>query len=306
MPLLSTGRRSGSVELHDVFVNHEGVIFRSGRIHPRSFAWEGNAEHYRRPTRYGAFLVKNALRRTVHVDEAAWIVDDWSGNYFHWVTESLARLVSIENLPSTLLIPRHYRHHPYVEFTLRGFPEIQRVGWVGLKVRARVGRLHCPPRLDGWPAPKLREVSRRIASLTGNEGLKRLYIMRENASRRRLTNHREVGQLLRKYHFEALHIDPARPQEQISALKSAECLVAVHGAALTNLMFMPPGANVIELRSSGNFDCFRPIAKAFGLRYHAQSCVHSPAPQDATNYADLTVDLHALEQTVTEAVERSG
>jgi|SRR5215211_2305325 len=304
MQVPTTVDRSRSAELQDVFVNHEGLIFRRGRIHPRSFAWEGNADHYRRPTRYAAFLCKTALRRTVHVDEAAWIVDTWSGNYYHWVVESLTRLASLEDLPSTLLIPRYYRDYPYVAFTLRAFPEIRRIGWVGRKVNARVRTLLFPPRpAYGSSVAELHEVSRRIASLTGNDDPRRLYITREDALRRRLTNHREVEKMLHKYGFQALRIDPARPEGQIRALKSADCVVAVHGAALTNLIFMPPGGDVIELRHSGNTNAYAPIATAFGLRYHALPCACSRGTAEEVNYADVTVDLHALEAMVARAIK---
>src|SRR4051794_38030937 len=241
-------------ELSDVLVNHEAVIFRRSRIYAQSFAREMDAQHYRRPSRYAAFLVKNVLRRSVRVQEALWIVDNFSpDNYFHWMTECLPRLASAENMASVLLLPSFYRHNAYVGFTLQAFPKVKRIGWVGLKVKVRVGKLYCPPRPpSGRYTAQLPEVSRRIASLADPGGPRRVYITRENASRRRLTNHKDVGQLLRRYGFEPLHVDPGRPKEQIAAVRSAECLVAVHGAELTNLMFMPPRGHVIELRHSRN------------------------------------------------------
>jgi capsular polysaccharide biosynthesis protein len=111
-------------------------------------------------------------------------------------------------------------------------------------------------------------------------------------------------QVLRSHDFEIVRIDPARPWEQVQASRGAEIMVGVHGAALSNLIFMSPGARVIELRRPERdgvffFDAYHPLADAVGVEYCAQFC--EPAHQ-ATGYeinnADLVVDLDLLRENL--------
>ena len=49
----------------------------------------------------------------------------------------------------------------------------------------------------------------------------------------------------------------------------ARLYVAPHGTALSNMVFMPPNATVLEVRPNAfPNDCFRILAFACGLHYH--------------------------------------
>src|SRR3954452_23757751 len=83
-----TEKGAPPIELRDVYVNHEALVFNGPKIDERSFVRPVDAEHWKRPSRYAAFLVKNALRHTIHVSEATWITNNFSpANYYHWMTE---------------------------------------------------------------------------------------------------------------------------------------------------------------------------------------------------------------------------
>ncbi len=57
--------RDGSQEiLNGVSVNREMLVFRRGRIYPQSFVMRLSEGHWRRPSRYAMFLLRNyGLRR---------------------------------------------------------------------------------------------------------------------------------------------------------------------------------------------------------------------------------------------------
>lgn len=89
----------------------------------------------------------------------------------------------------------------------------------------------------------------------------RLYIKRGNVNRRKLINEIEVIKLLEQYGFEPVVMDNKTVQEQAELFLQAEAIVALHGAALTNLLFIQPGTKVIELAPLGYVNnCFYTLA----------------------------------------------
>ena len=81
--------------------------------------------------------------------------------------------------------------------------------------------------------------------------------------------------LLRSHDFEICRIDPSKPWEPIRASLGASLIVAIHGAGLSNLIFMRPGGQLLELRHGRDdvfFDAYRPLAKAMGIDYRRQLC----------------------------------
>ena len=305
--------RTHDVALRKVGVTYEGLILKRGKVNPRSFARDWDAAHYRRISRYMWLLFKNyVLRRTVRTTQAFWVIDNLSPrSYFHWMTECLPRLLAAEQIGVTapLLLPSYYREEPFVPFTLQAFPHVSVVAWLDKHTTVRVDELICPPRLRAagdYPS-ELSEVSTRVAARADGCGPGRVYISRAGAGRRRIANEGEVMDSLRALGFESAHIDPANPAEQIRMARSADILVGLHGAELTNIMFMRPGTRVLELRHGNDaqfFDCYSALAKTRGVKYQALICEVAPGQRElwdshAVNHANLVVDVPALRAMLT-------
>ena len=309
-------------EFQDVLVNHEGLVFRRGAIRRVSFARDLDAARFKRPLPYAAFVVRNYGLRSAEnvVPEALWVVDNLSPrSYFHWTTECLPRLLSAEKtVPqiSVLLLPRYFRRDAYVEFSLGALPTIRTVGWVGNRSNVRVGRLTCPStgvRPGEYDAVLVKQVAARLRHLTSasETGTGRLYLSRHGATRRRIRNEKDVVRVLKSHGFRTLSVDEADPALQIRAVSAAQYLVGVHGAALTNLIFLPSGGSLLELRHPQNevfFDCYRPLASVMGVRYLSQLCDVIPDRRELSrpgevNRADLLVDLDLLRENLRILVE---
>jgi capsular polysaccharide biosynthesis protein len=166
---------------------------------------------------------------------------------------------------------------------------------LGLREKARVGKLTLLGRRDPLDT-ELREVARRVLALapTGT-GSRRVYLSRGNATRRRLTNEVDVVAVLERHGFEPVKIDGSDPAEQIRVVRDADHLVGLHGAELTNLMFLRPGARMLELRHPNQLfnDAYVRLAAQMGVRYGDFRC--SFAPGSITdgwdvNFADLVAD----------------
>lgn len=97
----------------------------------------------------------------------------------------------------------------------------------------------------------------------------RIYVSRGNVTRRKVINELEVISVLEDYGFTAISMDGKTLQEQVKIFSSAEAIVAPHGAALTNLLFIQPGTTVIELIPHGFVNnCFYVLAN-YGKAHYA-------------------------------------
>ena len=97
-----------------------------------------------------------------------------------------------------------------------------------------------------------------------------LFVSRGDARLRRLVNEADLVAELMDLDFEFFLPKSSDHRSQIEAFRSARIIVAVHGAALTNLLFCQPGALVIELFPSNHIKstyCW--LAMRMGLRYRA-------------------------------------
>ncbi len=95
----------------------------------------------------------------------------------------------------------------------------------------------------------------------GNKRKNRIYVKRGNVKRRKVINESQIIVLLEKYGFEPVVMDNKTVQEQAEIFAQAEAIVAPHGAALTNLLFIQPGVKVIELIPYGYLNnCFYALA----------------------------------------------
>jgi capsular polysaccharide biosynthesis protein len=81
-----------------------------------------------------------------------------------------------------------------------------------------------------------------------DSGHKKFYISREKARFRKVLNEKELICMLKNNGFEIIHAEDFSLSEQIDVFSGCETLLGIHGAGLTNCVFMKQGSNVIELR----------------------------------------------------------
>lgn len=128
---------------------------------------------------------------------------------------------------------------------------------------------------------------------------RRLYVGRgRKRNSRRVVNEDAVLEALRPWGFTELDPGALTVQEQIDAFAAAEVVVGVHGAALTNLNFAPPGVRVLELFAPHylNPSFWSIVDNVPDSRYRylvgEPSWLHA-GPMDQV-YGDVTVDVRRL------------
>jgi capsular polysaccharide biosynthesis protein len=87
----------------------------------------------------------------------------------------------------------------------------------------------------------------RIAPRPNAAGGRRLFVVRRDVQRPRLINEAEIADTLAGLGFEAVALSGQSVAAQAALFAEAEIIVGAHGAGLTNALFAPNGAALLEL-----------------------------------------------------------
>jgi capsular polysaccharide biosynthesis protein len=231
-------------------------------------------------------------------------------NYYHWLFESLPRLLLLERAGYGLDQIDHFllseTQQPFHAQTLDLLRIPGEKRWRGRKARVLkcdhllVPSLPAPATVfPSWVLSFLRRSFLPAAELV-TEG-QRLFISRRRANRRRLVNETEVEDQLRRAGFKTVCLEDCSFTEQVGLFASASAIVAVHGAGLANLVFARPGTKVVEWVVPTYINHYYPrLARALRLTYIEGIGVVAGSPRKRSGEDDLYLppaDLRkALEQ----------
>lgn len=213
-----------------------------------------------------------SLSKTVAV-----LSTDGSLGYFHWLMDAFPRLeiikkvspIGIEGIDKFIVTPGM----PAIVESLEmlNIP-LEKLFFADSKTHIQAetlvipslpGNTGNPPR---WVCEFLRE--NLLKHKADIEPIRRLYISRSKAGRRKVINEEDVLEFLSSFSFTPVYLEEHSLSEQIALLSNAEFIVAPHGAGLTNLVWCRSGAKVLELFSPNYVNvCFWAISNQIGLDY---------------------------------------
>jgi len=234
------------------------------------------------------------------------------GNYYHFLMDVLTRLGVLDQAPDIAppqrwYVPQRLRFQREL-LDLFGIAPARRIDADRYPhMRAETLVVAGPPAMveknPPWAVQFLR--SRLLAAIPPTGGARRLYVTRGSAANNRVVvNEPDVFALLRERGFRSIDPGALSVREQIGAFSCAELVVAPHGAALTNLVFLPPGAAVVELFPAGCVlpDFWRLACGVPDVRYRYLSAPGGPRrpTRAGTIVRDIRVDLDALAATLDE------
>ena len=296
------------LKLHNVGVSAEGILFQKGKMLPQSFAFPANRENWKRRSVLKFILSNYLFRRRRRFDrESAWVVDDWSAGYFHWLADVLPRLFTIrERLKDlVLLLPYKYKELEFVQASLQPFT-VGSVEYIDASEVLLSRKLIVPTQTapsGHYNEELIREVRNLLVGFYASGPREtpgdRVYISRSLAPKRRIFNEEEAIEVLREFNFHIIRPEDHSFAEQVRIASQARCLVSNHGAGLTNMLFMSPGTSVLELRHANDRinNCYFTLASALNLNYYYQSCEPENRGEDP-HTGDLKVDSRALRANI--------
>jgi hypothetical protein len=296
-------------------VSQSGIIIApDDRVFEQSCVWK--THFFTRDLEYNT--LRRKLRPTYLAGSYLTLISRMEISYYHWFTECLVRLCLAESLPRLPILLQD------------GLLEWQRETLALLGVGAeRVVQLtpgcyeieqlyfpsftgHAAFTTDwsfswaDWPLAWLREKFCGRRPLTAG---KRLYVSRQNTRHRRIVNEDSVMRVLEDEGFIIVDASRLSIAEKIELFGDAGLIVGAHGAGLTNSLFAPSGATLVEVLDPVHLvSSYYQLAGALGQCYwylfaENQALKTGIAPRKG--FDDLTIPIDMLRRSI-EAAEARG
>lgn len=227
--------------------------------------------------------IKNLLRKSVNIKEAIWCFDQFStGGYYHWITEICPRLwLANEFIDSSipLLVPEYFFEkwgfsnsffEPFNRKIIK-FKENELVNISKLIFIGQTGGVFNFQPISIHSSTLLLKNHYLNKNKNLTKPLNKIYISRNKSRKRTIINEDELLPILNEHGFKVIHTEDLEIQQQIELFSQTSHLLSIHGAGLTNLVFMPPNSKVIEIRHeeiNHMLNCFHTLAHTFNIDYY--------------------------------------
>jgi hypothetical protein len=221
--------------------------------------------------RYGAAC----FTPRTQIKSGLWVVDEWSHGYFHWLTEALCKIELLQSLSNDdpVILPAEFKKFPYVEqsLILLGIPFIFISKWkIAHFEQLKTVDFDFPP--GNFNCHLLRQLSGRFGKIRQSTPApkRRVWISRSLAERRVIINEIALQPVLSNYGFEIINLERLSLMEQIELMQNSAVIAGLHGAGLTNMLFLPKRSKVIEIRREGDThsNCYYAMASSLQLDYY--------------------------------------
>ncbi|MCK0171440.1 glycosyltransferase family 61 protein [Aliiroseovarius sp. S1123] len=202
---------------------------------------------------YLSFMRRGAEKVEAPIGKIPAIIHSgWASGYYHWVTETLPRAIILrDRFPDALpLIPLDVYGRYIATLEAVGFQEVLPYPDHKNAVCDRIVLTDCP-KIFGTTSPSLmcqvrKEVFKGLGINTA-DGADFVYVSRSKSRGRKIANEDEIISLVKRFGGEIINFEDYDFPSQVKLMSSCKVIVGIHGAGLTNMVFMPPGGTVIEL-----------------------------------------------------------
>lgn len=286
------------VEFRDVKISAEGILFHKNRILPESFSDASSFKEWKKRAVIKTYLKNLIFRKSSQRGNVLWITDDWSEGYFHWLSDCLPKLVIAHKYLQkfSLLLPSKLKNLDFVSTSLDIFG-VKNFEYINENETVLCNKIFLPfhTSISGdFNESVIKEVRRIFVEkiILKNDNLsQKVYISRKKANKRKILNEDEIIDILKKYDFQIVCAEDYPFLEQIKLFSSVKYLISIHGAGLTNMLFMSEGSKVMEFRKHDEdlTNCYFNISSALGLDYFYQLCESNNA-LEKPHTADLIVE----------------
>ena len=233
-------------------------------------------------------------------------------NYYHWICESIFRLWRVQNKLKelVLVLPEYYKDHDFIMGSIEPF-KIKNIFYIP-NGKSLVVRNLCLPQIkpicDSYNAREVKQVrkfytdyvstEKHITSTLGDK----LYISRMHATRRKVVNEQKIIDIVQKYGFTIFYPEKHTFLDQVAIFSQTKYLIGEHGSGITNMLFMPDGASLLELHKDKTNELDHPsplfwyLADALNINYYHQLCT----TEGREDYFEgsYVVDVRLLEKNI--------
>ena len=210
------------------------------------------------------------------LDKGIWFTDHKSHIYFHWILDSLqrAQVSSVLNKDYPLLVPEDFYNKQFVveSLDLLGFNYVIIKSNTIYKVKDLI--IISKTAVSGnYYESILSELIQNFKSESKkikNDKYENLFIKRSGKNGREISNIDELEKILEKHNFHFIEFEKYSFIEKIRILHSCKNLVGVFGSGLTNMIFLNPNSNILEIRNpqDKHNNAYFSLASALDLNYY--------------------------------------
>lgn len=291
-----------------VFLTRSGIGLKDLRLIEETIhQYKGKRNHF---WKYALFQF--IFRKKIKLRGKYFIIHNhWCPGYYHWITEALPRLFHVRAFLDhhILLLPESFKGMPLDSIEpLYG----KEVYWIPMNKNMVLESLMIPesPLASGVYEKEIFFKLRNLYSEAVMEkNIKKkfgskIYASRSKALRRKVANENEVTATLAEYGFTIINFEDHSFWEQVAMMQQADVLVSVHGAGLSNVLFMREGSRVIELQKEPvNMGeavdvLYKDFSKVMRVKYDVLFC--KPVNKNEALYqADIIVNWQSLKDLLT-------
>lgn len=291
----------------NVKISPEGIVFKGLSLDKDLLIYPYHTKIYN-----ALYLLSSLLkRRCIHLPEEntyLLVFDYWSNSIFHWLCDALPRLESVKEKAKdcVLLLPENFKY-TYIHESLKAF-EFKDICIMPLNAYVRCKRLISPEQIttSGEIHPQNFKALRKtlldyyLPLFTKKYTNPNIYISRNKANHRKVLNEVELLPILTENKFELVYFEDMSFVEQLECCYNARNIVSIHGANLSNIIFMQAGGNVLEFRKDHDAEnnYFYSIADSVGCNYYYQNC-ETLDRIPGKNYFDLIVEIEQFKNNIT-------
>jgi hypothetical protein len=283
--------------ISNCFFDYDEYLFTNTKIFEESYfrrSWRKKTSIFRKLK----ILLSPVYKKVKKVDNSFFIIDPWSTGYFHWFGDVIHKYFMLKenNYEGKLLLPEKFKEINFAVESLNFFsiPHI----FIKKKELAFSNRLYLFPYklISGNYVENITLAINNIVNFTKITPKKTIYVSRNKAKYRKLVNEVEVIKMLKKYGVEIFNFDNLSLTEQIKIAKETYLFISIHGAALTNMLFMNKSQNILEIRhpDSEIQNCYFSLASA--LKHNYFYFLGAPMNKDSNPHdGNLKVEVESFE-----------
>jgi capsular polysaccharide biosynthesis protein len=256
------------------------AIFEGDRVYILETSGRNLGKHpyvRHRFTSDGEWFVVSHPDATRTIDEPVVLLGtDGGTNYSHWLTRYVLKLALLEEAGIAasvpLLINEDLRRYQYELLELVGIGQ-DRLLPVSSGIMLRCREIIVPVQLRNHPKMRLgidwlrARLARCIEPASQAEDL--LFVSRRDSPNHVLLNEAEIENELTGRGFKTVVLSEMPFADQVRSFSRARMIVGAHGAGLSNLIFAPSGATIVEITSTNlrQMNDFRFIAGQMGQKH---------------------------------------
>jgi capsular polysaccharide biosynthesis protein len=291
--------------LHRVNVTWDGAVFHNLRLFIPSIVYSHMASRFQ-----DTLLLRQWVGERVAAPCIAVCHDQWSvENYYHWLIDTLPRLLLLrQTYPDILLLlPQPLPPKQLPDYISRSAAVMGFTHYLPLHTRQilQAENLVLPeltaPSLTQNPELVQQVRAELVAALTPGSvtATRKVFAARSAKGVRSLVNEPEVYALLQEFGFERVYFEQLSFLEQVSLMRETSVFLGVHGAGMTNMLFLQEGAKVVELLNEEHGDlCYFRLASCLGLPYYFVPC--AATNHELANQSNITLDIDMLQQVISQ------